>query len=261
MKKEQVIISLVVIGAVVVLYYYLKGSGSAPVQVTYPNNQASGVPASQNAATTYNIQTPRRSPDPSLIYGNPPPLPPTPSYQSYNYSPVNLLGLTPQGASAITKLATPGKPGSPAVGPGQTDKHCECGGGGCNTCGCSSGSGTYNDGGGQTCLAANAAEQANSMPGAQLGNLAKNIASSAAVASDPANQGLLPTGVVMATAGQSPAQPTINNAPPPTTQPAAAPPSPSGFLPWVVAGKLLGLNGNAAAETWYEQAAGFAGNG
>lgn len=260
MKKEPIIIGLVIVAAVVVLYYYLHGKGG-PVQITYPNGQASGVPADQNAAATYNIQTPRRSPDPSLIYGNLPPLPPTPSYQVYNYAPVNLLGLTTQGAMAVTKPATPGKPGTPSVGPGQTDKGNCCGcGSGCDGCGCHAGSGTYQDGGAGSCLVANPSEQARATPSVQLGNLARNIASST-VGTDSEGQGL-PTGVVIATTGQAPARPTINNAPPPTSEPNPAPPAPSGgFLPWAVAGKLLGLNGNAMAESWYEKSAGFNGNG
>jgi hypothetical protein len=258
MKLERVGIIVGIVAGVIAIWYYLKGSGG-PTQVVYPNGQASGVPANQNAASTYNIQGVQRGPDPSLIYGNPPPLPPTPSYQSYNYAPINILGLSPQGAPAVKVTTTPTASG-PNTAPGQKGKPagdcCGCDDGcGCSSC---SGGGVYQDGGSNACLVPNAAAQARSTPPQLLGNLAANIASSAVAG----GQDLPTTPQVYAQTGQAPAQPQVNTIAPATSQPHPAPPQPGGgFLPWSVASKLLGLNGNSFAQHWYEQAAGFNGNG
>lgn len=148
---------------VVAIWYYLKDTPPTNL-VTYPNTQASGQPAGQNAATVYNIAAPSPMPSPALIYGQAPPLPPTPAYQNYNYAPGNILGLTQQGA---------------ANAPG-ADKHDSCG---CaSSCGCGScdSGGTYLDGSGASCLSSNPAEQVRSGDSSMYDALHANIQSSAA---------------------------------------------------------------------------------
>ena len=263
MKLERVGIIVGIVAGVVAIWYYLRGSNQGAQQVVYPNNQASGVPQQQNAANTYNIQGLQPSPSPSLIYGTPPPLPPTPAYQTFNFPQQALLGLSPQGAAAVTKDATPSTtPGSTT--PGQKAKKqstntdcCGCGGG-CSDCGCTSGSGTYQDGSGASCLAANPTEQAQSISSTQLGNLAANISSSSAAGSPV----LPPTPVVAPSFSQGPSQPQVNLAAQqqPNTEAPPAPPTAPVLLDWSQISKILGLN--SGDQTRFNSlAANFNGNG
>ncbi len=163
MKLEKVGLLVGIVAGVVAIWYYLRGTPSANL-VTYPNTQASGQPASENAGSTYNIAAPSPMPSPNLIYGAPPPLPTAPANQTYNYSPVNILGLTPQGATLAQ--------GAPPV-----DKCCGGGGGGCGCASCAGG-GTYQDGNQNACLVANPSEQIKSGTAAMFQAVADNIASS-----------------------------------------------------------------------------------
>lgn len=164
MKLGQVGIIVSIVSGVIAIWYYLRDTPTANL-VTYPNTQASGQPASQNAATVFNIAAPSPLPSPNLIYGAPPPLPQTPAYQNYNYSPINLLGLTQQGAAATPTPSSSGKGDS-----------CGC----ASSCGCGSCAtgGSYLDGIGSSCLASNPAQQIEAGHGAMYEALAFNIKSS-----------------------------------------------------------------------------------
>lgn len=146
MKKERVIIGLIFAAVVITLYYYLRNPNAQPQQIVYPNTQASGVPASQNPASTFNIAAPQAAPSPAAIYAPPLALPPAPNYQSYNYAPLNIYGLTPQAA---------------ATAPLGSEK--KCGSGCCSSCSscptCPTG-GTYTDGNANQCLASNPSQPA-----------------------------------------------------------------------------------------------------
>lgn len=132
--KKRWIIGAIAAAVIVALYYYLRSDNGSQL-VTYPNTQASGVPASKNAAT-YNISVPSPAPSPGLVY-NPPALPATPGFMIYNNAPVDIVGPTTYNVAAL-----PDTPG--------------CNGGSCgDCCGCSScpSGGVYVDGNKQTCLA------------------------------------------------------------------------------------------------------------
>lgn len=165
MKLDKIGVIVGIVAGVVAIWYYLRGTPDSNL-VTYPNTQASGQPAGQNASTTYNIAAPSPMPSPNLIYGDAPNLPATPAYQSFNYSPINILGLTPQGAAAVTV------PKPPLVAP---DHGCCDSGCGCASC---AGGGTYQDGNQNSCLLANPAEQARAGSGAMYQKLQNNINSS-----------------------------------------------------------------------------------
>jgi hypothetical protein len=168
LKNIGIVVSIT--AGIVAIWYYLKGTPTQNL-VTYPNTQASGQQPNENPATVYNIAAPSPMPSPNLIYGTPPPLPQTPAYQNYNYSPSNLLGLTPQAAASATIPA-------PASGSG-----CGCGtsaaGSSCGCGGCAQTNGTYQDSSGQTCLASNPAQQVMNAPPALFAALQSNINSSA----------------------------------------------------------------------------------
>ena len=135
-KKKRWLIIAVGVAIIVVLYYYLRNANNQPQLVTYPNTQSSGVPSSQNPASTWNIAVPSAAPSPAAIYAPPLPLPPTPNFMSYNNTPVNVTGPTTNYVQS-----------APATG---------CNGSSCGgCCGCAScpTGGTYGDGNSQTCLA------------------------------------------------------------------------------------------------------------
>jgi|SRR5882672_409296 len=159
MKAEQIIIPAGIAVAVGALLYYLRDSGN-PMQVVYPNTQASGVPAYAAPQVVFHMGNTIPAPSPNLIYGPQLPLPPTPNYQRSNYSPLNIFNLSPYAAGgALTGLK----------------KDCDCGG----CCGCPDGAcAKYGDGNQNTCLAANTAEQIRNSSSAQATNLADNIAGS-----------------------------------------------------------------------------------
>lgn len=138
MKKKHLIIGGLIAAFVVVIYYALKGQG--PTAISYPNTQASGVPVSQAPATAYTFGSPQALPSPDLIYGPPPALPATPTYQSYNYPGNFTFGLTPDAS-----MVAPALPAKPSAG---------CG------CGCNDQSqGVYSDGALLVGVAANRTEQ------------------------------------------------------------------------------------------------------
>ena len=172
MNLKNIGIVVSILAGVTAIWYYLKGTPSQNL-VTYPNTQASGQQANENPATIYNIAAPSPVPSPSLIYDTPPPLPQTPAYQNYNYSPSNLLGLTPQGAAAAT---IPAPASSVASGGGCG---CSTAGSSCGCGGCAQTNGTYQDSSGQVCLASNPKQQIQNAPPALFTALQSNINSSA----------------------------------------------------------------------------------
>jgi hypothetical protein len=229
MKLQQIGIFVGIAAGVVAIWAYLKGSGQQSL-VTYPNTQASGQPTYQNPASVWNIAVPSPAPSPVSIYGgNPPPLPPTPAYQNYNFSPANLLGMTPQGA-AVTPVATDNPGGSQtqknvASGqPANAQPAC-CGGGSCGCGGCGVG-GTYQDGNMGACVVASPKEQVLSGTGAQYTNLQNNIASFAARSAFPNTQ------AIPNPASASP----IGLAKQASSQPSTTVPAQQAGGPWQVAG-------------------------
>jgi len=235
MTPKITLFSLGVIALIAAVWYSLRNTG--PKLIATPNTQASGVPAYQSPAITYNIGSVSPAPSPALIYGTPPPLPTAPAYLSYNQSPANLLGLTPQGAAAAT-IPVPGPGNGTHKKQAATKKSSGCGCGCPTNCGCSS----YQDGNQNVCLAANPAEQASSMQGAQLQNLADNINSS--VVSQPTtllNAGS-PSPSPIAQAVAVPAQARALTQSQAAVAPSVNPPLPQAPLSWPQIGKLLGLN-------------------
>lgn len=151
MNAKQWKIVLIGGAVLVALYFIFRNMGGSPQLVSYPDNAASGVPVSQNPATTWNIQTPQPAPSPAAIYAPAPQLPPAPGYQSYNYAPVNILGLTPEAAAAT---------------PAASSKNCDSGCcSSCSSCPTCPTGGTFGEGVKQACLAANPVQQAASTPG------------------------------------------------------------------------------------------------
>jgi hypothetical protein len=229
MKLKDFGIIVSIVAGIAAIWYYLRGTPSSNL-VTYPNTQASGQPASQNPATVYNIAAASPAPSPNLIYGTMPPLPATPGYQSYNYAPANILGLTPQGAASTT-VASPSASGS-----GSGSCGCSSGGGG-SQCGCGGcggsvtnpkgrprGGGTYQDGQG-ACLASNPKEQILSASPALYAKLQANIGSSS-VGPNPPSANAIP-------------------APTPTPSPVAA----AAVIPWQAQGIAQGQVGQAPPTT------------
>lgn len=159
MKAEQIIVPTGIAVIVGALFWYLRGTGN-PMNVVYPNTQASGVPAYAAPATVFNMGNTIPAPSPNLVYGPALPLPATPSYQSYNSSPINLYGLTPEAAAGAVPNA----------------KKDTCGS--CCDCGCSDGNcAKYGDGNNGICLAASRAEQIKNSSPKQVADLAANIGS------------------------------------------------------------------------------------
>lgn len=238
MTPKITLFSLGVIALIAAVWYSLKNTG--PKLVTTPNTQASGVPAYQSPAITYNIGSVSPAPTPALIYGTPPPLPTAPAYLSYNQSPANLLGLTPQGAAATT-VTTPGtaaarKQKNESAPTGSGDG-CGCG---CPTsCGCAS----YQDGNQGTCLASNPAQQAASTPPALLQNLSDNINSSVVtMQTGQLLSGASPSPSPIAQAAAVPSQAAALAQNQAAVAPTVAPPSHAPAFSWPQIGKLLGLN-------------------
>lgn len=159
MKAEQIVIPSVIAVVVGAFYYLLKGTGQ-PLQVSYPNADASGLPPHQSAGVSYNFGASQPAPSPALIYMPPPPLPPTPNYQKYNYSPMNIFALTPEAAQL-------------AQGTTQVEGSCCCPEG--NTP-------MFDDGNLMIGVVANKSEQVRSGDPKLYDNLRSNLASS--VASD-----------------------------------------------------------------------------
>jgi|SRR5579863_1692730 len=151
MKKEQALIYGGIALAVILLWYYLRGS-NAPMNVISPNAGAGGLPGFQAPGVSQTFGLPQLAPSPALIYGPPPPLPPTPDYQRYNYAPLNIFNMTPEAAAA-----TPGSKSSPtgvAPGAGGSTCCCDCGSS-CPDTGCAK----FQDGNQGVCVAANPVEQ------------------------------------------------------------------------------------------------------
>jgi len=175
MKQKRILIGAAIVAAIAVLWYYLRGGYSGPTQTSYPNANASGLPAYQSGGVAYNFGNVQPAPDPSLIYGDPPPLPPTPSYQRFNYSPLSIFNLTPEAAQAIPAKApvgTSAAPGAPGSSPG-------CG------CGCpNTNAPVFQDGNLDVTVAANPSEQIMAAPDHSLfQKLQFNLSTS--VAADP----------------------------------------------------------------------------
>lgn len=218
----------------VAIWYYLRGTPQANL-VTYPNTQASGQPASQNPATTYNIAAPSPAPSPNLIYQPPPPLPPTPAYQSFNYSPLNILGLTPQGATMVGPPATPDAPS------------CCSSGCGCTSC---SGGGSYQDGNSSTCLASNPAQQAGNMPPALYKGVLANLISSSVgpnsgqpIAAPAPTPSPVKAAAIIPAQAQGISQGQVGGAPPTNSPPQAFA---GNLLTWLQYQTLIAINSGAA---------------
>ncbi len=180
------------IGAVIVwLWYYLKGSG-VPLQVSSPNAEAGGLPAYKSADVANFFGASQPAPSPALIYNDPPPLPPTPDYQRYNYSPLSIFNLTPEAAAAAQPGPTDTKKHWAAQAaainaiPG-VDPCCGSGGG----CGCPGGGPVFQDANLQTRVAANPSEQISAAPDPTIyAKLQFNLSTSPA-SNDNATWGLI----------------------------------------------------------------------
>ncbi len=165
MEAKQILIPVGIGTAILALWYYLKGSG-IPLQVSYPSAEAGGLPPYKSADVANFFGATQPGPSPALIYGDLPPLPPTPDYQRYNYSPLSIFNFTqaaaantPAGPSARKKQwqseanAINAIPGCSACGSGA----------GCG-CGCSNGGPVFQDGNLQTPVASNPVGQIQAAP-------------------------------------------------------------------------------------------------
>ena len=101
MEAKQVLIPVGVLGVVTVIYLYLRGSNE-PALIQYPNAAGGGLPNYKPVGTVYNLGSRTMAPSPSIALGPLPPMPPAPSYQKVNYSPINIFGMTPAAAELAT---------------------------------------------------------------------------------------------------------------------------------------------------------------
>lgn len=164
MEIKQILIPGGLLAVAVVVWVYLKGGDAgADTQVSYPNANAGGLPQYQSPSVAYNFGARQPSPSPSLVRGSPPAIPPTPAYQKYNYSPMNIFSLSPEGAKQVVVMMGP--------------KGGDCC---CNDCGCDEGGPTFGDSNRRTKVTANLAEQAKGAPPALLENMMRNLATSVA---------------------------------------------------------------------------------
>jgi hypothetical protein len=167
MNQKRILIFGAIAAVIAVLWYYLKGTPT-PQNVSYPNASGGGLPAYQSPQAMFNFGTRQPAPAPSLIWGPPPALPGTPSYQTYNYSPFNLFSLTPDAAAGAVPIA-PAASGS-----------CDCGGC-CPDISCA----RFQDGNQGVCLADNQSQQIQGASPDLFAAVSANMASLSTV--DPVN--------------------------------------------------------------------------
>ena len=158
MEAKKILIPAGIGAAIIAVWYYLRGSGT-PLQVSYPNANASGLPAWQSPGVANFFGASQAAPSPNLIYGAPPKLPPTPAYQRFNYSPLSIFNLTPEAASKVSPDAVKAAAAGGAGGAG-SNAGSGCGGGcGCDDCNPGPQYMDGNMGSARTSVAANPSEQ------------------------------------------------------------------------------------------------------